>query len=186
MLSILWCGGCQTNRHFYQSETALQSLWPRMDLEQPTIYQRHSSRKHSIISSNFVQWVYSWKSSSLLELFTGSLYYWHNILSPPNTVPWTSCSICMAWQPTSIFVGNLKTGLFYYSWWRWNPGHSAKFGSYGIFDLNTKFHKCRYWTSHLSNSIELFVSRVMKTSPASTWRKWGWCGVGEGYEVSLW
>jgi len=61
---------------------------------------------------------------SLLEMLTGSLHYWQNILSSPNTVPWTSCSIFMAWQPTSIVVGNLKTRLFYYNWWKWKSWQS--------------------------------------------------------------
>jgi len=65
--------------------------------------------KHSVIGSNYVQWVYSRKSSSLLELL--------QLLS------------AILKQGSPIIIGGDGRAD--------SPGHSAKFGSYGILDLNT-------------------------------------------------
>ena len=59
-----------------------------------------------------------------------------------------------------------------------SPGHSAKFGSYGILDLNTNkvlhIELVQVLSKSIvhSNSYYSITYRATKSSPATTWRKW--------------
>ena len=138
MPSTLHWWGCSTDGNFHQYQTNLQSLWPYMVVEQPTIYQEPASWKYLAFCSYFVQWVYPTKVLRFLKCLreaciTDRTFYLYQAqcLEPSALSEWsTKQKQLLSTCELPLTIGGDGRAD--------SPGHSAKYGSYGIIDVRTQ------------------------------------------------
>ena len=115
-------------------------MWPHESMDKPAKEQRYTSWEYLTICQYPLQQSNSWKGTETDESHAGGMYQQLNILVLSTMIPCpTIISIWsqeQAWllaqskaQSTSLSIGGDGRAD--------SPGHSAKYGSYGIIDLNT-------------------------------------------------
>ena len=116
------------------------SLWIQMDMAQPAIHKRSTSRKHPLISCHSIYWFYSTKVLRLLNClqvacFTDRTFHNHQseFLKSAVISVWKHRQLqllaeCASRDSPLTIGGDGRAD---------SPGHSVKYGSYGIIDLST-------------------------------------------------